>query len=157
MMWATFIAANWSKLLIIALIAALTATWNRYANEHNARIAEAAIWQERAAQAEAKAQEIEARSHKTVEVINANHKKRLADAVSNARSNWAFVGRLPSQSAMPDGDHPADRAENPDDPAADRVVGGTLTLAIDQCAATTVQVIEWQEWARMNHLPVESE
>jgi hypothetical protein len=28
-----------------------------------------------------------------------------------------------------------------------------VAIAIDQCAATTVQVIEWQEWARMNKYP----
>ena len=152
MMW---LAANWKPLLIVVLTGLLMAIWNRYAAEHKARIAEQAVYQERVAQAEAKAQEIEARSHKTIKVIHANHDKKLADAISNARLNWGAV-RLPSQPAMP-GDHDHAHGAAPSDATGPDCVVGAAPAVIDQCAATTVQVIEWQEWARMNRMPVEGE
>lgn len=152
MMW---LAANWKLLLIVALTGLLMASWNRYAKEHDARITEQAIYQERIAQADAKAKEIEARSTKTIKVIHANHDKKLADAISNARLNWGAV-RLPSQSTMP-GDHDHANGAAPSDAAGADCLVGAAPAVIDQCAATTVQVIEWQEWARMNRLPVEGE
>jgi hypothetical protein len=155
-MWATLIWRNWRAVLLAMVTACLMVTWTLYQGAKNATQACRIEYRAASEAAQAQRAEVELRSKKTVERINGNHQKKLDEAILNARSHWAFTCRLPSQShvaadaTFADSPRPPDGA--PSEPMADPVA-----QLVDHCASATNQVIEWQEWARLNHLPIEGE
>lgn len=154
-MWA-LILRNWQAVLLATVSACLMVTWTLYQGARDAT--QACRIEYRAASEAAKAQraKVELRSKKTLERMNGTHQKKLAEATLNARSNWAFSCRLPSQ---PHAAANATFANSPGAPdgATGKSMADPVAQLVDQCAATTNQVIEWQEWARGNRLPVEGE
>lgn len=155
-----FLLENWRGTVIAVLMASLTLVWNLWTSEkeHNTELEFS--FHLKVAQAEAAAKEVEVRSQKTLETINANHDAVLAQAQANAKANTkALLARLASRVTVPVG-VPDLSPITPASGAADSTRAldvATIEQLIDQCAATTVQVNEFQTFVRNNKLPVEGE
>lgn len=169
----SFIASNWRVLAMAAMTLALGAVWHLYQGARDERDIIRAEYTAAARAAEAQRKEVEDRSTKTLEKINANHKTDLVAAVANAVANYAkrfnrpdhprpvagsaaarFVGGLRIPAGQRVGGDVADGACTPDATTANALVDPEF---IAQCASTTLMVIEFQQWVMGNRLTVEGE
>jgi len=162
-MWMTFLFGNWKVLLIASLSGLLALMTHLYLGERDQKhsveielkLKLAALdeqWKRQLVVAEI----AQANFDKTLGDINANHQALLVAAEKNAIKNF-LAARGFGNSRV----HPVSAQAVPATTSADAadgsesLDGATKNLILD-CAATTVQVVEWQTWAKRNQLPVES-
>ncbi len=166
MTWILSFLGSWWREVAIALLLSGLALSIKVGNSVRVEYeADKVKWSIQVAQAEAAQKEVEVRSQKTLETINANHSKLLVAAQANAQTNYSrllaqfaargasFGMRYPATLPTTTGDTAEGTATF--DAAVSSVMVDPEARLVRDCAATANQVDEWQEWARLNHLPVE--
>ena len=172
-MWMTFLFSNWKALLIASLSGLLALMTHLYLGErdqkHSVEIEfklKLAALDEQWQQQKQVAETAQANFDQTLGDINANHQALLEQAEKNAVKNFLAARgfgnsrvRPVSAQAVPaaPSTYTADGSASPDAGSSNATVDPATDKLIRDCAATTVQVTEFQEFVRKNHLPVEGE
>ena len=173
----TFLLSQWRLVAIFALTASTALMTHLWLGSESAKRTLEVEFKVKIAQAEKATKDVEDRSKRTLETINADHSILLAQAKSTAVSNYlkahppgaavASVSlpggaagdgrpglRMPANSAIAAYSGTANSSGPPDASATECVPPDAF---IQSCAQDALTVTEWQRWARMNHLPVEGE
>ena len=157
-MIATFLLANWRLVLIAALAGSTVLMFNLWRGAEDGKRSLEIEFRLKVAQAEQATKEVQDRSTKTLEKINATHNAKLAQAKTDAVRNYLTrygTGGLSVAAGTPAIPGIAYRPGPPD-------AAGCECMApdpgfIQACAQDALTVGEWQSWALGNHLPVEGE
>ena len=161
-------AANWKVVLIAFLSAALLLSIKVGNGVRVEYETEKVKWSIQVAQAAAAQKEVEVRSQKTLEKMNAYHETALASGRAAAQTNYSHLlaQSLANRAAVGVRPVSSDPAATPShftdgsgisDAAVESVMADPTARLINDCADTATQVVEFQSWVRLNHLPVEGE
>lgn len=149
---------RWKEILIVVLIGLLALTGNAYLSERDAHTQTRTEFKVAQDAADAARREMEFRSDEALKKLKDEHTINLKRAKDNAYRNFlarygaAAECMLHPAAPRPDHADPAGGAETPDGASANNMA---VEGFVRDCAATTVMVVEFQEWAKLNRLPVE--
>ena len=143
-MW-PLILKQWPLLLVTALSISTLTMWNLYQGAKDATLTCQVTHQSAVQAAEAQRAAMEVRNQESLGKLNRDHAKKLAEAISNARLNWAGISLHSQPAVSADASFATDRAC-----PSDAAIGELLV----NCATDANTIAEFQRWITINQLPI---